>query len=111
VKWDIELGGEGSGEFEVFIGLGAAEAVMQVGGVEDQAEFSAAVGERAEEGYGICSAGEGNGEAQAGLEERCVDGESGAHELDDSADGLAGWVCSLPDEMRFLNRRRTSPVG
>ena len=84
VEGNVELGGEGLAEGEVGVGFFAAKAMVEVRGVEDEAEFPAlfmiSFGEGAQEGDRVCSAGERDGEAQAGAEERRVDGERGAHE-------------------------------
>lgn len=67
---DMEDETEGLGEIggEALIGVrfGAAQAVMEMGGVEDEAELAGAGGEGEGEGYGIAAAGEGDGEAKAG---------------------------------------------
>ena len=48
-------------------------------GVEDEAEFSALRGEGAQQGDGVGSAGDTDGDAQAGGELGGVDGQGGAH--------------------------------
>ena len=58
-----------AGKGQVGVGFGASQAVVQVGGVEDQTEFGGCDHEGAQEGDGVCAAGEADGEAQAGLEE------------------------------------------
>ena len=75
VKWDFELGGQRSAKVEVGVSFGTAEAVMQVGGVQHQAEFPASLRERAQEGDGIGSSGQRHAEAHSRLETRGVEAE------------------------------------
>ena len=84
MEGDIELLGEGSGKFQVGIGLFAAQAVVQVGGVEDEAQFPApfaiSFGEGTQQGDGVGATGETDGEAKAGAQQRRVERERGRHE-------------------------------
>src|SRR5579863_6972290 len=73
VEGKVETLGERAGEFEVGVGFSGAQSVVKVGDVEDEAKFSGARGESAEERGGIRSTGERDGETQAGLEQRSVD--------------------------------------
>ena len=73
VEWDIERSREVRGESLVLIGFCAAQAVVEVGGVQDDAQFCGSGGEGAGERDGIGSAGEADGQAQAGPEQRCVE--------------------------------------
>ena len=73
VELDAERLGEIGGELLVAVGLDAAQAMVEVGGVEDEAQFCGASGERPSQSYGISSAGETDGEAQPGLEQGCVE--------------------------------------
>lgn len=76
---DVEFGGERLAEGEVGVGFLCAKAVVEVRGVEDEAEFPALfmipICECAKEGNRIRSAGECDGEAQTRAEEGRVDGE------------------------------------
>ena len=73
----VELDAQGlcevSGESLVEIGFFAAQAVVEVGGVQYDAQFRGSRGEGAGERDGIGSAGEADGQAQAGPEQRCVE--------------------------------------
>ena len=84
VEGDVELLGKRSGELEVGVGLIAAQAVVQVGGMEDEAKFPALFAisfrEGTQERDGVGSAGEPDGKAQAGTEQRRVERERGRHE-------------------------------
>jgi hypothetical protein len=53
----------------VEIGICTPEAVMEVGGVEDDSQFRGAGCEGAGEGDRVGSAGEADGEAKAGFEQ------------------------------------------
>ena len=46
VEGQVERGGEGADEFEIGIGFGSAEAVVEMGDVEDEAQFPALLMER-----------------------------------------------------------------
>ena len=72
-----ELGGEVGDEGLVGVGFCAAQAVVEMGGVEDEAEFPAALGEGAQEGDGVGAAGDADGEAQAGRHGAVSSGEDG----------------------------------
>src|SRR5260370_34810403 len=71
-----ETGCEVAREGEVGVGFSPAQAVVQVCGVQDQAEFAGSIAEGAKQGYRIGSAGEADGKTQAGLEQRGVEGKS-----------------------------------
>jgi hypothetical protein len=77
MEGEAEGRGEGAGKVEVGVGLGAAQAVVKMGGVKDQAQFAAALVEGTEQGHGVRSAGEADGQAQAGAEERGRDWQRG----------------------------------
>ena len=64
VEWDIERSREVRGESLVLIGFCAAQAVVEMGGVQDNAQFRCAGGEDAGEGYRVGPAGEADGQAQ-----------------------------------------------
>jgi hypothetical protein len=66
VERQAERGGEIGAELLVNVGFGATEAVVEMGDVEDDAEVGGAGGEGAGEGDRVCSAGEADGEAEAG---------------------------------------------
>jgi len=51
VEGDSEIGGQGADEGEIGVGFLAAEAMMEMGYVQDEAEFGAALVKGAEEGY------------------------------------------------------------
>ena len=75
VEGKVERGGQVAGRRQVRVGFFAAKAVMQVGGMKDEAEFGTAIGEGAQQGYGVRAAGEADGEAQTWLEKRSVDAQ------------------------------------
>lgn len=69
MEGQIETCGQFAGKGEVGVGLGAAQAVVQMSGVKHEAQFPAPLCQGTEESHGICAAGEANREAQAGLEQ------------------------------------------
>ena len=69
VERKLEVGGEVANEGEVGVSFRAAQAVVEVGDVEDEAAGGRFGVEGAEEGYGVRSARHSDGEAQAGREE------------------------------------------
>ena len=79
VEGEVEVGAEVSDEGLVGVGLGAAEAVVDVDGGEADAEVGVRRGvggvEGAEEGDGVCSAGDGGADAVAGADVGAVEGE------------------------------------
>jgi hypothetical protein len=75
VKGKVELGGQGADEFEVGVCFGSAKAVVEMCDVENEAQFPALLMECAEESDGVGSAGDADGEAQAGCEERGIERE------------------------------------
>ena len=103
MKGQTEAGREFAGKGEVGVGFGAAQAVVQMGGVEDEAEFTASRGKGTEEGHRVRATGEAHGHAQTGLEEHRVEGQTGhfgrgfAHErmiARETSYQLSAWVCS-----------------
>jgi PadR family transcriptional regulator PadR len=75
----IQPAGEFAAEVAVGIGFLAAETVMQVGGVKHQAAFFARVGQGAQQGHRVCSAGKSDSYAhariqQGGVERKCGPG-------------------------------------
>jgi hypothetical protein len=76
VKWKAETGGKIAGEGEIGVGLFTAEAVMQVGGVENEAKFGAEGGECAQEGNGVRATGQAYSQAQAGAKQCGLDVKS-----------------------------------
>ncbi len=72
VKWNVELLSEVTGEGQVGIGFVAAETVMEMGGVEDEAQFPARftipLDEDTQEGDGVGAAREADGESHAGAQ-------------------------------------------
>ena len=79
MKGDSEGGAQVGDEVEVGVGFGAAEAVVEVGCGEADAERGGAglIGgvEGAEEGYRVGAAGDGDADAMAGGEVLAVEGE------------------------------------
>ena len=73
VKWEAEGRGEVARKGEICIGLIAAESVVKMSGVQNEAQFPAALGEYAQEGDRISTTGEADGETESGLELRDVD--------------------------------------
>jgi hypothetical protein len=80
MKGQVEFCGERTREFEIAVGLIAAQAVMEMRGMKHEAKLGTAICERADERDGICSAGEANGEAESGLEQRSVEFQCRAHQ-------------------------------
>ena len=64
---------------EIGVCLFAAQAVVQMGRVQHQAQLFAPLSQCAHQGNGVRAAGEANGEAKSGLEQFRVDGQRGAH--------------------------------
>ena len=97
VELETQRRGEFSGEILVGVRVGSAQPVMEMGGVEDEAEFAGARREGACEGDGIGAAGEANGETQAGADERGIQikNECGGYEghrmMVDQC--ILGWLC------------------
>jgi len=60
-------------EARVFVGFGAANAVVHVRDAQHEADLRGGGGESAEQGDGVRSAGNGDGNAQAGVEARAVE--------------------------------------
>jgi hypothetical protein len=77
VKRKVELDGQGAYEFEVGVCFGFPKAVVEVCNVKNEAQFPALLMQCAEEGDGIGSAGDTDGQAQSGCEERGVEREDG----------------------------------
>jgi hypothetical protein len=48
-------------------------------GVQDQAQLTAPGLESAQQGYGVCAAGEAHGQAKSRPEQRFVEGKRGTH--------------------------------
>jgi hypothetical protein len=69
-------------KLQVGVRLRAAQAVVEVGDMQHQAQFPALLrvllGESAQEGYGVRTAGNGDGEAQAGFEQRRIERQRGS---------------------------------
>jgi hypothetical protein len=70
-----ESRGQVTAKGEVRVGFGAAQAVVKMSGVENDAQFPALLMERAKQRDGVRTAGEADGEAQAGTEGRGIEGE------------------------------------
>ncbi len=74
---------ERAGKGQIAVGLLAAQAMVQMGGVQHQAQLLAPLRQRAHQGHGVSATGEANGQAQARLEQRGVEnerrGRRGAH--------------------------------
>ena len=62
-----------AGKGQVAVGLFAAQAVVQVGGVQHQAQLLAPLRQRARQRHGVRAAGEANGQAQTRLEQRRIE--------------------------------------
>ena len=111
VEGEFELRGQGAGKGEVGVGFFPAQAVMEMGGMQHQSELAAAAGEGAQQGYGIGSAGEADSDAEAGAEERGVNGELGAHQR-----MIARWanaprgIRGLPPEAQKQRRAREASL-
>jgi hypothetical protein len=80
VEGQTEAGGQITAKGQVAVGFSPAKTVVQVGGVQHKAQFCAALGECAEEGYGIRAPGETDGETKSGFKQGYVDGKPGAHQ-------------------------------
>ena len=82
VERDVEAGAEVGDELLVGIGLGCAEAVVDVDGGEADAEgvsFGAVGGVESEEkGHGVCTTGDGGTETVAGFDVCAGEGEDGS---------------------------------
>ena len=73
MEGNVELLRESFREGEVGICFVAAQTVVQMGGVQHQAQFPAPLGESAKEGDGICAAGKTDGETHAGAQQGRVE--------------------------------------
>ncbi len=80
VKGQSEAGSEIARKSQVGIGLGAAQSVMQMGGMKDQAEFPVPFNQGAQQRHGVGTAGESNGKAKSWLEEGRIDRKRSAHQ-------------------------------
>ena len=56
VEGNVERGGKVAAEGQIGVGFFAAQAVVEMGGVENQAKLRAAIGEGAQEGDGVRAA-------------------------------------------------------
>ena len=65
MKRDTEASGQFAAKFEVLVGLRAAQAVMQMRGVQHQSGLTGAGGERAQQRHGVGPAGKTHGKARA----------------------------------------------
>ena len=65
--------GQVEAEIAVRIGFSSAKAVVQMGDVEHQPEFSAPLGKDAQQSDRVRPAGNANRETQAWLEQKCVE--------------------------------------
>ncbi len=74
---ETEFRGESAAEFKVGIGFGAAQAVVEMRGVEHEAQFPAPLGESTQQSNRIRAAGEADGEAHAGLQQRSIESKRG----------------------------------
>lgn len=79
VDRDVETGAEVAAELLVSVGFGAAQAVVQVGGMDYEAQLSGPLVEREQQRDRVRSPGEGDGNAHAGAKERGVEWEGGGH--------------------------------
>lgn len=87
VKWNAELRSEIVAKGKILVGFCSAQSVMQMRGMEHEAQFPAPLVKHAKQGNGVRASGKTDGEAHAGLEKRGVERESGqgfAHERNDS---------------------------
>jgi hypothetical protein len=76
MKGQAKTGRKLAGKGQIGVGFLAAQAVVQVGGMEHQAQLRAAGGESPQQGHRIRAAGEAYGQAQTGLEQRSFDLQS-----------------------------------
>ena len=74
VKGQAKVSRERARKGQIGVGLLAAQAVVQMGGVQHQAQFAAPLGQRAQQGNGVRAAGETNSHAKSGPEQFRVDG-------------------------------------
>ena len=85
VKGQPERGGQFASKFQVFVGLGTTQTVVEVSSVEDKTQFPAPFLECSQQGDGIRTAGQADGEAQAGPEHGGVQREhrkiASAHDM------------------------------
>jgi hypothetical protein len=77
VKWNAERGCEIGSELLIEIGVLATQAVVEMRGVQDDSQFPGLGCEPTGKSYGIRSAGEADGQAQARLKQRCVERKRG----------------------------------
>jgi hypothetical protein len=75
MEGQIELGSEVAAKLKIGIGFCTAQAVMQMRSVEDETEFPALFNKSAQQRDGVSAAGESDGEAHPGLQQRCVERE------------------------------------
>uniref|UniRef100_E6QIW8 Uncharacterized protein n=1 Tax=mine drainage metagenome TaxID=410659 RepID=E6QIW8_9ZZZZ len=73
VAAEAKIGGEPLDERGVFVGLGTAQAVVEVNGVENKAEFVGAEREGTDERDRVSAAGEADAETHSGAEKTCIE--------------------------------------
>ena len=78
VEGQTKLGRQRARKGQVAVGLLAAQAVVQMGGVQHQAQLPAPLRQSAQQGHGVGSAREAHGQAQSRLEQRVSMGSVGA---------------------------------
>lgn len=85
VKGQAQFFGQSAGEGQIGVGLGAAKSMVEVGSVEHQAQFPAALRKGTGQGNGVRAAGKTHGQAKPRLEQSGIDRKKGAHQSDDTA--------------------------
>ncbi len=75
VEGQAKFGCKRAGKGQVAVGLLAAQAVVQMGGVEHQAQLSAPLRQSAQQGHGVGAAREAHGQAKSRPEQRHIDGQ------------------------------------
>ena len=77
MKGQAEPFGHVPAEIAIRIGFGAAQAVMQVSDVEDQAKFAAPFGQQVQQRYRVGAARKPNRKPEAGAQQRSVERDRG----------------------------------
>ena len=80
VEWQPELAQPDRGKFQIAIRLFAAQTVVQMGRVQHQAQFPAPLGQGAQQGHRVRTAGEPDGQPQPGPQQRDVDSKIEPHQ-------------------------------
>jgi hypothetical protein len=79
MEGNAQISRQRTGKFQIAVSLIAAHAVVQMGGVEYQAQLPALLRKGAQQGYGVGAAGEADSQTESRPERRHFDGQPGAH--------------------------------